>query len=198
MNGKFKNKKKFNKKQKNFDGNLIVKAPLLLDDNISDDVAAEIYEVLENTPFNKISIPANVPRRFVADNVPASDLRVSTIGYIKYCNTKEDGTVEFTIVIYKAYKENISEISNLVMKLAFTSTDTNLKTITKFVLDSNDEVVEVEDPIAAEATEEESEEVEEEAEETKEVEDETEEVEEPVDVVDEEESEDAEEATVDL
>lgn len=183
MNGKFKNKKKFNKKQKNFDGNLIVKAPLLLDENVSDDVAAEIYDVLENTPFNKISIPANVPRRFVADNVPANDLRVSTIGYIKYCNTKEDGTVEFTVVIYKAYKENISEISNLVMKLAFTYTDTNLKTITKFVLDSNDEVVEVEDPIAAEATEEESEE---EAEEVEEDAEETEEVEEPVDVVDEE------------
>lgn len=106
-----------------------VKAPLYLPADLDKNILTEINDVLNETKFNKISIPIGTYRCLIESNVDCDDNRVRTIGYIKKYNPE---TKEFTIVIFENLIEKIKEQGDIAVELQFTKYKNTLGTITKF------------------------------------------------------------------
>ena len=107
-----------------------IKVPLCLPVDLNDDVKNEIYDVLTNTKFDKISIPLGIYRSLIED-CEEGDTRVCTIGYIRKYDTE---STEFTVIVFNKYLDIIKELGmeNIVLELTFNTYNNTLRTITKF------------------------------------------------------------------
>lgn len=117
---------KFNKK--NHKQNNHFKVGFVLPDDISENVKAEVMEVLESTKFNKISFPISTYRYYVDSNVDTDDNRVVTVGYIKNYDVEKQ---LFTIVIFGNNRVPINEFDNPTLEIVFSEYNGKLGTITK-------------------------------------------------------------------
>jgi hypothetical protein len=126
----FNGNKKFFKKPKTNPNE--IKAPLIINKVINEDMYTEILDILASTKFNKVSIPIGMFRALLDSNVDADDARVTTVGYIRNYNAE---TKEFTVVIFKGYMEQIKKHNKYAADLVFTEHPKGgLGTITKFTI----------------------------------------------------------------
>lgn len=107
-----------------------IKIPLYLPVDLNDGVKNEIYDVLESTKFDKISIPLGIYRNLIED-CEEGDTRVCTIGYIRSYDAE---SAVFTVVLFSKYANMVKELgmNNLVLELMFNTYNDTLRTITKF------------------------------------------------------------------
>lgn len=128
----FNGNKKFNKTPKVNPNE--IKARLGISSPITEDIYAEIIDILTDTKFNKVSIPLGVYKSLIDNNVDADDTRITTVGYIK--NYDADNHI-FTVVIFKGLVDTIKKFENPCIDILFTETRKGtLGTITKFTIRS--------------------------------------------------------------
>ena len=106
-----------------------LKVGIVIPDGTSEEVLNEILEVLEKTPFNKVSVPISTYRYLVEDNIADDDNRVITVGYIKSFDAENH---EFNVVVFGANKPAIDEFVNPALELVFSEYNNKLGVITKF------------------------------------------------------------------
>lgn len=112
-----------------------IKASLCVPEYPNENIGDEIICVLEDTKFNKISIPINTYRYIVDGRNEIDDVRLCTVGYIRDYNANNK---EFTVVIFDRFVGLINKPdTENIIKLAFTTNkDGSLRTITKFIITS--------------------------------------------------------------
>ena len=128
-NNKFNEKKNF--KQNKVD-NIEIKAPLVfLEEVYGDKISNEIINVLKEVKFDKISIPVGTYKNLFDPNLDENDTRVFTVGYIRGYDPEE---LEFTVVVYGKFAEDIKSLGTVGMDLKISSYKDYLGSINKFIL----------------------------------------------------------------
>jgi hypothetical protein len=105
-----------------------LKAQLYLPADLNESIAFEIIDVLNNTRFNKISIPLNMSKRLI-DSKDANDTRVTTIGYIRDYDPE---TEMFTVIVFDNFIESVNSLGDIAMDITFVTYKDKLRNITKF------------------------------------------------------------------
>lgn len=108
-----------------------IKVPLQLPGLNLDDlnITHEIFDVLAETKFNKISIPLGTYRYLIDSTIEKDDNRICTIGYIRDYDVETD---EFTVIIFDKFINLIKDLGDIAINLVFTRHVNSLGTITKF------------------------------------------------------------------
>jgi len=105
-----------------------VKAKLIFDGTLSDNVIEEILDVLAEMKFNKISVPVGT-YRYILEPENQEDTRICTAGYVKNYNAEKQ---EFTIILFSKVRDVIKDLGDLCVELICTVYGGKLGTITKF------------------------------------------------------------------
>lgn len=110
-----------------------VKAKLIFDEGVSDNIAKEILDVLAKMRFDKISIPIGTYRYNLGEDVAEGDNRISTIGYIRRYDSESE---EFTVIIFSNFIDIVKDMGDIAVDLTFLTNKAGdrLGTITKFVI----------------------------------------------------------------
>ena len=104
-----------------------LKLKVILPSDITESLSEEIFDVLVNTRFNKISIPVNTYRHYTDPNTP-DDNKVITVGFIKSYDAEEK---TFNIVIFNNNIEAVGKIANPAAEIVYSEYHGKLGTITK-------------------------------------------------------------------
>lgn len=94
----------------------------------SDDLVEEVNNILASTPFSKISFPVTTYKSYVDRRVPATDNKVTVVGYIKGYNAE---TKMFTVIIFNANAETISKFEQPLLEVIYSEHDGKLGVITR-------------------------------------------------------------------
>lgn len=94
----------------------------------SEELRQEILEVFASTPFDKISFPITTYKSYINKEVPASDNRVISVGYVKSFDA-ESGV--FTVVIFNKNAEIVSKFEEPLIEVIYSERDGKLNVITK-------------------------------------------------------------------
>ena len=107
-----------------------IKASLCLPADLNENIANEIIDTINNTKFNKISIPLST-YRWIIDGVKEGsepDTRSTTIGYIRNYNAE---TKEFTLIVFTGFIDKVKSLGDIAIEVQFTEYKERLGTITK-------------------------------------------------------------------
>lgn len=105
----------------------IIKAPMIITRECSDEVRQEVLNVLSSTQFNKISIPLYSIRNILFED-ESDNTKNITVGYIRGYDSE---TNEFTVVIYDGFKDKITKFENPAIEIVFGIYNNELTVISK-------------------------------------------------------------------
>ena len=121
------------KKQRPASNHLTVKIPMILPEDISEKVENEIFDVLENTRFNKIPMQLSAYRRDLGNAYQGNEDKSISIGFIKSFHPGDENTdASFTVIIFGKYADSVKDFINPAVEVAYMERNDELTTITKF------------------------------------------------------------------
>ena len=127
----FSNSKK--QQQRSASSHLTVKIPMILPDDVSEKVENEIFDVLENTRFNKIPMQLSAYRRDLGNAYQGNEDKSISIGYIKSFHPGDENTdASFTVIIFGKYADSVKDFINPAVEVVYIDRNDELTTITKF------------------------------------------------------------------
>ena len=118
--------------------NLVAKYGLVLPDNMSDEVSAQLFEVLESTKFNKLPINIFMPQRYIfTEDTNANGYKrrnannFTSVGFIRNYNAADE---TFEVVVFNRYAEIASKFSRPAIDIIFMESNNELVNIIRFNL----------------------------------------------------------------
>lgn len=118
--------------------NLVAKYGLVLPDNMSDEVSAQLFDVLESTKFNKLPINIFMPQRYIfTEDTNANGYKrrnannFTSVGFIRNYNAADE---TFEVVVFNRYAEIASKFSRPAIDIIFMESNNELVNIIRFNL----------------------------------------------------------------